>query len=97
VIYQQINLVKGRPIGYDKENLMMVTSNDELAKNYKALKEDLVQSGVAVSVTGSASPITAIYGNNTLEWPGMPQGQQIIFSRVTTDYLYTKTMGIKVL
>jgi predicted permease len=97
VIYQQISLVKDRPIGYDKENLMMVSSNDELGKHYQALKEELVQSGVAISVTGSASPITAIYGNNTVEWPGMPQDQQIIFSRVTTDYNYTKTMGIKVL
>ena len=39
VIYQQINLVKGRPIGYDKENLMMVTSNDELAKTIKPLRK----------------------------------------------------------
>ncbi|NOT75807.1 MAG: FtsX-like permease family protein [Cyclobacteriaceae bacterium] len=97
VIYQQINFVKSRDVGYDKENLIMVSSNEELAKNYKSLRQELLSSGLVKSMTTSSSPITEIYGNNTLGWAGKPESQSVLFSRVSTEYDYTKTMGIKVL
>jgi len=96
VIYQQINFVKMRDTGYDRENLVMVTSNEEMNKHYQALKQQLLDSKLVLSVTGSGSPITEIYGNNTLGWRGKPEGESILFTRVTTENDYTKTMGINV-
>jgi putative ABC transport system permease protein len=95
VIYLQIQHVKNRETGYDRENMIAITSNEELNKNYKAIKEDLLSLGIAQSVTVSSSPITEIDGNNTLGWPGKPQDQNVLFSRVVTGYDYSKTMGIK--
>jgi len=95
VIYMQIQHVKARETGYDRENMITITSNEELNKNYKAIKEELLSLGIAQSVTVSSSPITEIYGNNTLGWPGKPEDQNVLFSRVVTGYDYSKTMGIK--
>ncbi|HPH45879.1 MAG TPA: ABC transporter permease, partial [Chryseolinea sp.] len=97
VFYQQIQHVKARDVGYDRENMIMITSNDELNKNYKGIKEQLLSLGLAKSVTTASSPVTEIYGNNTLEWPGKPADQEILFSRVVIGYNYSKTMDIKVL
>lgn len=46
LIYKQIDLVKNREIGYNQENLISVELNDELEKNYKVMKTELIQSGL---------------------------------------------------
>jgi len=97
VIYQQIQLVKGRALGYDRENLITVNYNNEVGKNYRAIKLDLLQSGVVESVTKSNSAITDINSNNFLGWPGKPEDLRVIFTTIATEYDYTKTMGIKLL
>ncbi|MGE0773285.1 MAG: ABC transporter permease [Cyclobacteriaceae bacterium] len=97
VIYQQIQLVKGRQLGYDQENLMAVDYTQEVSDNYRAIKLDLLNSGVVEAVTRANSEITNINSNNFLGWPGKPEDLRVIFTTIVTEYDYTKTMGIKVL
>jgi len=97
VIYQQIQLVKGRALGYDQENLMAISYTNEIEKNYRSIKLDLLNSGVVEAVTKSNSQITDINSNNFLGWPGKPEDLRVIFTTIATEYDYTKTMGIKVI
>lgn len=97
VIYEQIQLVKNRDLGYAQENLIAVEYTTEIGKNYKAIKEELLNSGVVSSVTQSNSAITQINSNNFLGWPGKPEDLRVIFATIATEYDYTKTMGIKIL
>ena len=97
VIYQQIQLVKGRDLGYDQENLMAIAYTGELEKNYNTIKLELLGSGVVEAVTKSNSSITDINSNNFLGWPGKPEDLRVIFTTIATEYDYTKTMGIKIL
>ncbi len=97
VIYNQIQLVKNRELGYNQDNLIMVERNEELDRNYQVLKNELLQSGIVEGVTVSNSPITQINSNNFLGWPGKPEEQRVIFTTITTEYDYAQTMGIKIL
>jgi putative ABC transport system permease protein len=97
VIYKQIGFVRERATGYNKANLINVQGNDEMSEKYEAIKQELLNSRSAVSVTSSSSPITAIYGNNTFDWPGKPEGQTILFSRVGIGYDYFSTMDVAIL
>lgn len=97
VILQQIQLVKSRELGYDKEGLLAVNYNSEVEKNYRPLKLDLLASGVVEGVTKSNSSITQINSNNFLGWPGKPEDLRVIFTTIATEYDYAKTMGIKIL
>jgi putative ABC transport system permease protein len=97
VIYSQIQFVKNRDLGYDQENLITIDNTTEIANNYKVIKQELLQSGVVSSVTRSNSPITNIYSNNFLGWPGKPESLRVIFATIATEYDYAKTMGIKIL
>lgn len=97
VIYKQINFVRERATGYDKANLINVQGNDEMSEKYDAIKQELLNSRAAVAVTSSSSPITAIYGNNTFDWPGKPEGQTILFSRVGISYDYFSSMDVDIL
>jgi putative ABC transport system permease protein len=97
VIYQQIQHVKKRDLGYDQKNLITIEHTLDIGKNYKAIKNDLLASGVVNSVTKANSAITDITSWNFVEWPGKPDGQRYIFATIATEYDYTKTMGIKIL
>jgi ABC-type antimicrobial peptide transport system permease subunit len=97
VIYQQIQLVKNRDLGYAQENLIAVEYTREIGQNYKALKAELLSSGVVSAVTQSNSAITQINSNNFVGWPGKPENLRVIFTTIATEYDYAKTMGIKVL
>jgi ABC-type antimicrobial peptide transport system permease subunit len=97
VIYQQIQLVKGRSLGYDQENLMAINYTKEIDKDYRAIKLELLASGAVEAVTKSNSSITDINSNNFLGWPGKPEDLRVIFTTIATEYDYTKTMGIKIL
>jgi predicted permease len=97
VIFQQIQHVKNRDLGYQQENLISIDYNDEIEKNYKTIKAELIRTGVVASVTRSNSPITDIYSNNFLGWPGKPEDQRVLFVTIASDYDYTKTMGIKMI
>ena len=96
-IYQQINMVQNRELGYDQENLITVDFNDDLRKNYDVLKNEVLQSGVVESMTRSNSSIANVNSNNFLGWPGKPEETQVIFSTITTEYDYAETMGIGLL
>ncbi len=97
VIFQQINLVKNRDLGYEQERLIAVEQTNDLRENYKVLKQELLASGIVESVTRSNSQITQINSNNFLGWPGKPEDRRVIFTTITTTYDYAKTMGIDVL
>lgn len=95
VIYQQINLVKNRDLGYAQENLVAVELSRDLTKNYDVLKQDLLQSGFVTSVTRSNGQITQTNSHNFLSWPGKPEDRKVIFTTITCEYDYAKTMGIE--
>lgn len=97
VIYQQIQHVKNRTVGYDKENLMMIWTTTEIETNFESVRQQLMATGVVKSVAHSNSPITDIFSSNTVEWPGMDPATRVNFSTIASDYDYTATMGIKVL
>lgn len=97
VIYRQIQLVKNRELGYQQDNLIAVNYNNEIRKNYKPLKQELLSTGVVEAVTRSNSAITEVNSNNFVGWPGKPEDVRVIFTTITTEYDYTKTMGIKLL
>ena len=97
VIYQQIQLVQSRELGYEQENLISVRRTTDLEKNYEVLKNELLQSGTVEAVTRSNSDITQINSNNFVGWPGKPEEQRVLFVTIVADYDYTKTMGIEVL
>ena len=99
IIYQQIQHGKDRPIGFNNKGLISVNWSDDIGKNYAALKQELLSSGAAFSVCQSNSPPSQIYSNNNgWEWKNsLPVEKSVIFSTITTEYDYTKTLGIKII
>lgn len=96
VIYEQIMHVKNREIGYDRENLVQIWTNNELEDNFETIRQELINTGAVKSVCKSNSPITRIFSSNEVQWEGMPESR-VAFSTIATEYDYTETMGITIL
>jgi ABC-type antimicrobial peptide transport system permease subunit len=97
VIYQQIQHVKNRPVGYNSERLITTEMSSDLTKNYNALKNDLLQSGAVESLAITSSPLTAISNHQSIEkWPGKTAADQAINSGgISVSDNYFKTVGMK--
>lgn len=97
VIYNQIQLAKGRDIGYTQDRLITVNLNQDYHNNMRQIKVELLASGAVESVTRANSAITDINSNNFVGWPGKPDELKVIFSTIVMDYDWAKTMGVKMI
>jgi hypothetical protein len=79
IIYQQIQHIKDRDIGYDPDNLIMVPSSEDTQKNYTAISDELMKTGVVSIVNRSFSPITAIWWKMPApDWMGNRQAPSLL-------------------
>ena len=98
LVYQQIQHVKNRDLGYNASNLLSVPSSGEANRNVEIIKNDLLQSGMVASITRTTSPVTEIWNfTPSPDWKGKPADANIIMSAMGADVDFTKTIGAKIL
>jgi hypothetical protein len=85
-------------MGYNPDNLIMLPWSEDIQKNFTAIKQDLLQTGLIESITKTGSPITQTqWRTRAPDWKGKPANADIIVAAMNTDVGFTKTMGIKIL
>lgn len=97
IIYQQIQHIKSRPLGFNRENLLQVALQGDMASHFDAIKQDLLNTGSVQNVTRADHEI--IYGgNNTdgISWQGKSPGK-IVISWRAVDPDFFAASGIKLL
>jgi ABC-type antimicrobial peptide transport system permease subunit len=96
IIYRQIQYTKDRPTGYNINRLMRTYMNNDLTKNYTALKNELIRKGIAASVTTATSPATDIWWHTDIDhWPGKHAGETVEMGNIFTSADYFKTVGMQ--
>lgn len=99
VIYQQLNYVKNKPIGYDKSNLVQIAVQGKMdnASKLELLKTQMISSGAATGVTFFSSDMTE-GGNNTTDvhWQGKTEGTSILFNYRGIGSDFINTIGTEV-
>jgi putative ABC transport system permease protein len=99
IIYQQVQYARERPLGYDANRLMMTYANSDIARNYTALKNELLNTGLVSAVAMSSSPVTYTWSNSRIDdWPGKRPDESMTMQTVAVaDADYFKTMGMKLI
>jgi putative ABC transport system permease protein len=98
VVQRQIKYVQDRDAGYNKENLVYQYFTGSLKKNYQAYKNELLQLGVAESVTKTSTPITNRWSNTDgIEWEGKDPQDKTLFERIYEDSHFAITAGLTVI
>lgn len=98
IIKQQINYAQNRKIGYAKEHLGYIFMNNDIMKNYSLIKNELLNSGAASSVSRTSAPITQNWSAGmSMKWQGSDPNNRIQINRYTEDADLVKTMGMQLL
>lgn len=95
-VFKQVQFVKDRPIGYSRDNLLMVRmTTEDFYLKYDVLENELMNSGAVKVVSRSLSPVSAVWSSNGgFEWRGMdPAWQQEDFATLSVTSTYGKTVG----
>jgi putative ABC transport system permease protein len=96
LIYQQIQFVKNRDLGYNKQNLISLQLQGKMKSNFNAIKNDLLAAGVIKNASLSDNEVLQL-GSNTGDfgWQGKDPGKQILITVQGVSPEYISTMGMK--
>jgi len=97
IVYQQVHYVKGRDLGYEKENLVRIPVKGAIIKNFDPIEQEMIASGAIESLGLNNSDILS-GGNNTsgLEWQGGVDTEDVLISvrNISSDFFKTTGMEI---
>jgi len=97
IILQQIQYVKYRPIGYDRNGLISFRMSNFNGRN-EAFHHDLLKTGLLSDVAQATSPATDILSNTSgFYWEGKDPAFKDNFSLIATSPSYGKTMGWEII
>lgn len=90
LIYQQIELAKDRPMGYEQNSLIFFQKrSDELRGHFWAMREGLLSSGGVTEMAESSGPITEMWTMGSgFEWQGKDptSNEDFITLQVTPEF-----------
>lgn len=94
-IYHQLIFIKNRPVGYDKEGLLMIRKrSDAHYEKAQVIINELKASGAVSGVAESGGQVTSMWSfNGDFVWEGKPQNMEDQFATLNVSHEYGKTVG----
>ncbi len=96
IVKQQIDYAREREAGYNKDNLVYHFMTGDIRKNYELIKNELLTTGIAKSVTRTNSPLTERWSNGWGQnWEGKDPNDKTSFDRYLEDEGLGVTAGLQ--
>lgn len=96
VVNKQLNFIKNKELGYDKEHLISITRRGEIDKRYDLFKKRLLNNPDITDVSGISNPLTyAGPSLNVSNWEGNAGARNVRMHFHSVDYDFIETMNIK--
>ncbi|MFC2116040.1 ABC transporter permease [Bacteroidota bacterium] len=96
VVYKQLNYMKSKDLGYDKEHLFYVNMRGNIKESYITLKEELLKDPQVMRVSASGHQPHLIGSNSGgADWEGKDPELDVLISNSTVDFDYIETLGIE--
>ncbi|MCW3110131.1 MAG: FtsX-like permease family protein [Segetibacter sp.] len=96
VIYQQMNYVQSKNLGYDRENLVYIPIEGDLVKKYNVFKEEAGKiSGILTISKMRNSPTIIEHHTNSIDWAGKDPNLAVSFADAVVGYDFVKTLNLE--
>ena len=99
VIYQQVQHIKDRDLGFEQQNLLYLDVQGKMAERYEGIRGRLLETGVLSHVALSFSPPLSCWSgtdNQHLIWEGDDQSSKEFINQEIISPGYIATMGLKI-
>jgi len=98
VIFNQINYALSQDLGYKKDQMILIPLEGELSSKYEIFKSRLESNPSIESVTRSNHNFLGRNSNTgDVDWEGKDPNFSALFERITIDYDFVKTTGMKLI
>lgn len=96
IIYQQIQHVKNREIGYNRDNLLVMEVRGDIVKNFTVIKNELLKTGAVENAALNSFNVLDI-GNNTssFTWQGKDPNKTVLISTRGVSPEFIATAGMR--
>jgi ABC-type antimicrobial peptide transport system permease subunit len=94
IIYSQIQYAFNRPVGYDRDGLIMLAITPDIRKNFTAISEDLKRSRTILDMAASQNT-TVDYNvdDDSISWEGRDPNLYVDWAVSKVTYDYGRTIG----
>ncbi|WP_229365925.1 ABC transporter permease [Fibrisoma montanum] len=99
VVYRQVNFIQTKNLGYDRENLLYVPVEGDLATQsaYKTFRDELLRlPGIASVSSIQEAPHNIGSSTGGVNWPGKDPNVLIEFTQTSVGYDVARTMQLKI-
>ncbi len=96
VVSKQLNYMKNRRLGWDKEHLVYIYLRADIKKSYEALKTELVKDSRVLGVTGTGQLPLRIGSNSSgSDWDGKDPELSVLIGYNAVDFDFIETLKIE--
>jgi putative ABC transport system permease protein len=98
IVYQQIQHVKNRELGYNKNNLIYINTQGKMVDHFGSIYNDLKKTGLVENAALSDNPVLEV-GSNTdnYSWEGKDASKNPLISWENVSPQFISTMGMKLI
>jgi len=98
IVYQQVQFVKNRKLGFNKDNLVEIAMQHDVTSIFPTIKQHLLTTGVIENA--AIADHSMLYGGDTdgsFDWQGKTPGSSIdiSFREISPEFLHTYGLHIK--
>lgn len=98
VIYEQVQYIRARDIGYTKENLVTMNLEGSMKKHFDAIKNRFISSGYVENAAISLHDALHVYSSgSSYGWQGKDPGNTSTIHSNVVSKEYLSTMGMQVI
>jgi len=99
VVYYQLDYMRNKKLGYDKEHLVYLSMRGQMREQFDAVKQELLAHPNILAVTASSNVPTYGYSfsNSLWRWEGQAPDEEILMRASFVDEDFFKTMGIELI
>lgn len=95
IIYRQIDFIRNKNLGYNRESVITFSARGELFNQFETFKTEAASlPGVENMSRANASLVQVNNQNSSVEWPGKPDNTSVFFRTVVVDYDFPETMDL---
>jgi putative ABC transport system permease protein len=97
VVYEQVSFIQTRNLGYDKDNVIIISKEGAVNGKEETFLAEIAKMGGVLGASATGHDMTGHNGGTYgVEWPGKDPEDRTEFERVTVDYGFIELMAIEI-